>query len=114
MAVTSGRLAQKAVAATLLGVAGYYSLWGGEYSAFDLGRLAEQQRLEAARLAETRAQADSLAELVQRLESDPATIEAVARERFGMIRKGETLYRFVDVQPEQDSVSDSDASGSTP
>ena len=32
-----------------------------------------------------------------KLERDPATIERVARERFGMIREGETLYRFVPV-----------------
>jgi cell division protein FtsB len=40
---------------------------------------------------------DSLSALVERLEDDRSTIEAVARERFGMIREGEVLYRFVDV-----------------
>jgi len=30
------------------------------------------------------------------LESDPETIERVAREEYGMIREGERVYRFVD------------------
>ncbi|HEX5725414.1 MAG TPA: septum formation initiator family protein [Longimicrobiaceae bacterium] len=80
-----------------LAVAGYYALWGGEYSAFDLRRLAREQRAAEEALAATRAEADSLRALAGRLESDAPTIERVARERFGMIRDGETLYRFVPV-----------------
>jgi cell division protein FtsB len=81
----------------LLAIAVYYAVWGGEYSFFDLRRIAERQEAEAVRIDLARAQVDSLRELATRLESDPATIEAVARERFGMIRGGEVLYRFVQV-----------------
>jgi hypothetical protein len=35
--------------------------------------------------------------LAGKLESDDAAIERIARERFGMIREGEILYRFVPV-----------------
>jgi cell division protein FtsB len=35
------------------------------------------------------------------LESDSATIERVARERYGMIRRGEVLYRIA--EPEDSS-----------
>jgi cell division protein FtsB len=87
----------RVVALAFTAIAGYYAIWGGEYSLFDLYRLQERQESEAQRLATARAEVDSLRIVVQKLESDNATIEAVARERFGMIRKGELLYRFVDV-----------------
>jgi cell division protein FtsB len=93
------RLASRGVGALVFAVALYYAVWGGEYSAFDLRRLAERQTAEHHRAEATRLQVDSLRQLVERLEADPATIEAVARERFGMIRSGELLYRFVEVDP---------------
>jgi len=99
LAIEPRRLASRFLAGTLTGVALYYALWGGEYSAFDLGRLAERRQAELAALASIRAEADSLHHLADLLEDDPATIEAVAREEFGMIRDGETLYRFVYVDP---------------
>jgi cell division protein FtsB len=99
-AQTAGRrLAGRGIGALVLCVALYYAVWGGEYSAFDLLRLSEREEAERLRVEESRLQVDSLRQLVERLESDPATIEAVARERFGMIRAGELLYRFVEVDP---------------
>jgi cell division protein FtsB len=92
-ALTPSRVVQVA----LLGVAAYYALWGGEYSALDLVRLDRLQKEETEVRDRTMAQADSLRELVSRLENDPVTIERVARERFGMLREGELLYRFVPV-----------------
>jgi hypothetical protein len=38
---------------------------------------------------------DSLERLAIAIESDPVMQERVARERFGMLRKGEFLYRLV-------------------
>ena len=35
---------------------------------------------------------DSLRTLIKRLENDPFLIEQIARERYGMIREGETVY----------------------
>jgi cell division protein FtsB len=81
----------------ILALAGYYALWGGEYSAFHLRRLDREQAAAAAHLVTVRAEADSLRALAGRLEADDAEIERVARERFGMIREGELLYRFVPV-----------------
>ena len=74
-----------------------YAALGGEYSALDLLRLKRDRRATEAELARTRREADSLRAQAGKLERDPATIERVARERFGMIREGETLYRFVPV-----------------
>ena len=85
------------VPALLLGVAVYYAVWGGEYSVFDVRTLTLRQRAAEAELLELERQVDSLRTLEELLENDPATIEAVARERFGMVREGELLYRFVEV-----------------
>ena len=51
-----------------------------------------------AQLAETRAGVDSLRRLAVRLERQDSAVERIARERFGMIRAGEILYRFVPVE----------------
>lgn len=97
-----GRLvARRAVIGILVTVGTYYAFWGGEYTAFDLGLLGMRQQEEMIRLVEVRTEVDSLKALVEALESDPATIERVARERFGMVREGETLYRFVEIEPEE-------------
>ena len=76
--------------------AGYYALFGGEYSLMEARKLdheraREEQLLEATRrdVAGLRARADSL-------EHDTATLERIARERYGLIKDGERLYRFVD------------------
>jgi cell division protein FtsB len=97
MAVEPRRILRRGVATLILGVATYYAVWAGEYSTFDLRRIAERTRAESEQLVATRAEVDSLTALIGRLENDPATIEREARERFGMIRPGEVLYRFVEV-----------------
>ena len=97
MAALSPAATRRLAAAGALLFAGYFAVWGGEYSAFDLADLREQRVEAEARLADTRAENDSLRAAARRLERDPATIEQVARERFGMIREGELLYRFVPV-----------------
>jgi len=80
----------------LLGLAGYYALFGGEYSYSELRAAREAARLEAEELAERRRQIDSLQAWADSLRVDSATLERLARERFGMIRSGEILYRFAD------------------
>jgi cell division protein FtsB len=81
----------------LIVAAGYYAIWGGQYSVFDLVELDRQRASHQAELARLRTDVDSLRVVAQKIDSDPATIERVARERFGMIRSGETLVRFVPV-----------------
>ncbi|HEX2093156.1 MAG TPA: septum formation initiator family protein [Longimicrobiaceae bacterium] len=96
MSPATGRRLALAVVA---GVAVYYGLWGGEYSAFDLRRLRRERAERAAQLAESRAAVDSLRAYASLLERDGTTLERVARERFGMIRDGEMLYRFFEIEP---------------
>ncbi len=99
MAVNQKQLASRLLGGLLLSVALYYAVWGGEYSAFDLRRLRREQLDATARLEVTEQQVDSLRRVATQLDRDPATIEQVARERFGMVRDGELLYRFVGTRP---------------
>ncbi len=85
------------VAGAALALALYFAVWGGEYSVFTLLRLKQDRQQAHDEVARLRHEVDSLRVEARRLEGDPATIERVARERFGMIREGETLYRFVPV-----------------
>ncbi|MHB1194060.1 MAG: FtsB family cell division protein [Longimicrobiales bacterium] len=80
----------------LLGLAAYYALFGGEYSYFELKATREAAQREAAELAERRRQIDSLQAWADSLRLDSVTLERLARERFGMIREGEILYRFTE------------------
>ena len=80
----------------LLLAAVYYAVFGGEYSVFELGEARESLEAERTALIEVRLQIDSLEAWADSLEHDPGTIERIAREEFGMIREGETLYRFAD------------------
>jgi cell division protein FtsB len=87
---------RKLVLPVLLGLAAYYALFGGEYSLFELREarkegLVQQRELEALRL-----EVDSLRAWVDSLLSDSATLERLARERFGMVREGEILYRLAE------------------
>jgi cell division protein FtsB len=92
------------VAGAALALALYYAVWGGEYSVFTLLRLKHDRQAARDDVARLRHEADSLRVQAKKLEGDPATIERVARERFGMIRDGETLYRFVPVDSARKAV----------
>lgn len=79
----------------VLGAAGYFAIFGGQYSLLDLHRI-EQERADAAgRLVRARADVARLKARADSLEHDSAAIERIAREKYGLIRDGERLYRFV-------------------
>ena len=80
----------------LLGLATYYALFGGEYSYVELRAARRDAREEAAQLVERHRQIDSLRAWADSLQVDSATLERLARERFGMIRDGDVLYRFAE------------------
>ena len=78
----------------------------GEYSTFDWLKLRRQLADERQAVRDLELELDSLERLMQALETDPVAQERAAREQFGMIRKGEILYRIV---PRTDA-----GSGTTP
>lgn len=81
---------------TLLAGAVYFALFGGDYSLLELRRIREEIALERRRAAELRAELLRLEARADSLATDERAIERVARERWGLIRPGERLYRFED------------------
>jgi cell division protein FtsB len=88
-----GRLSRAIVPGLVL-VAAYYALFGGEYSLLELRGARAAVVSESVELGRLEQQIDSLTAWADSLRSDPVTLERIAREQFGMIREGETLYRF--------------------
>ena len=81
------------IAFALIGVSGYFAVFGGEYSVFENRRVRAERVVLEQRLVELERANDSLRNWAEALETDSATIERLARERYGMIRTGEVLYR---------------------
>ena len=84
----------------IVGIAGAVVLAGlafqaGEYGTVDWLKLQRQLTQERQAVRDLEAALDSLGRLARALETDPAAQERAAREQFGMIRKGEILYRLV-------------------
>ena len=90
--------------ATIIGLALalYFALQGGEYGTLDLLQLRREEAEERADVERLQRLVDSLTKAAVAIELDPRTQERAARERFGMIKKGEFLYRLV---PAGDTVS---------
>ena len=71
-----------------------YALLGGEYGTGDWLELRQQERAERLLIDSLTVEVDSLKAFAKRLETDRRLQERLARENFGMIRKGEFLYRL--------------------
>lgn len=80
--------------AIVLALAAYFAVFGGEYDLFDARRLERQRRADAERISTLRDSLTLLRARVDSLQNDPATLERVAREQYGLIKPGERLYRF--------------------
>ncbi len=87
---------RKIVLPALLGLAAYYAVFGGEYSLFELAKARRDIETRTQELAQLRQEVDSLRAWADSLQNDSATLERLARERFGMIREGEILYRIAE------------------
>jgi cell division protein FtsB len=83
--------------AIILGVifALYFAFQGGEYGTLDLRQLRKEAINESTTVARLHHMVDSLERLATAVEKDPRMQERVARERFGMLKPGEFLYRLV-------------------
>jgi cell division protein FtsB len=73
----------------------YFGVQGGEYGTTDLLALRRQESSERSQVRRLRQVVDSLERDATAIEHDLRVQERVARERFGMIRQGELLYRLV-------------------
>jgi cell division protein FtsB len=77
----------------LLGLAVYYAMFGGEYSLLELREARKEIQIQEVELSLLKAEVEQLRARADSLENDPAMLERIAREQFGMIRDGEILYR---------------------
>jgi cell division protein FtsB len=77
------------------GFALYFGIQGGEYGTWDLMQLRRDEAEERDQVARLKRAVDSLQRAAQAIEQDPKVQERVARELYGMIRKGEFLYKLV-------------------
>ena len=85
-----GTLASCAVALVLFVIAAVY----GDHGLIHLLRMgAEQSDLEHTAF-DLQQQNEQLRERVRRLQSDDHYLEKLARERLGLVRKGEIMYRL--------------------
>ena len=73
----------------------YFAFQGGEYGTLDLRQLRQDVAEESTTVVRLQHLVDSLERLATAIEKDPRMQERVARERFGMLKKGEFLYRLV-------------------
>jgi len=67
---------------------------GGEYSTEDWRTRRENIAAEQGAIARLVVEIDSMRREVEALETDPTAQERAARERFGMLRPGELMYRI--------------------
>jgi len=77
------------------GFALYFGVQGGEYGTWDLIQLRRDEAEEQEQVARLKHEVDSLQRVAQAIEQDPKVQERLARELYGMIRKGEFLYKLV-------------------
>src|SRR2546427_10768626 len=96
-AVTRAQLAGLAAALVLAALV----FQAGEYSTLDWLKLRRQLAEERRTVRALEVELDSLERLAHALETDPAAQERAAREQFGMIRRGELLYRLVPPQGDE-------------
>jgi cell division protein FtsB len=68
----------------------------GERGFLDVYRLHRLEKSRAAEIEAAHAKIDSLKAEVERLRNDTAYIERVAREKLGMARPNEKVFKFVD------------------
>ena len=76
-----------------------FALQGGEYSTPQWLGLRRSERAERAAVAQLQREVDSLTRVKKLVLTDPATQERIAREQYGMLRKGEREITLVRPEP---------------
>ena len=95
----------------IVAVALYVGVAGGEHSLMDAHRARAERAERQAELRAVRHEIDSLGARIDSLRHHDGALERLARERYGLIRDGEYLYRISEGadretpdEPEGDSV----------
>jgi cell division protein FtsB len=80
--------------ATLATILVFFAL-SGDYGLINYYQMRSEERRLAAKIIRLRHEVDSLQTVIAKLENDLDYIEKVAREKYNMIREGETVYELV-------------------
>jgi cell division protein FtsB len=100
--VKGGDALKRFVAVAVIVAALAFAVQGGEFGTTDLVRQKQRRARLVATIDSLQRGVDSLKRYKQRLQTDPALQERIAREEFGMVRGNkELLYRFA--EPRGDS-----------
>ncbi len=102
----ASRLAWRAAVSAVVVALLVFAIEGGEYGTRDLlSRTSRRAQLERD-VAQLQEIVDSLTREQDAIEKDPATLERIAREEYGMVKGDrEILYRFADDGDEADADS---------
>jgi cell division protein FtsB len=68
----------------------------GDRGFLDVYRLYNMETARAKEVAEAQSKIDSLKAEIERLKNDTAYIERIAREKLGMAKKDELIFKFVE------------------
>jgi cell division protein FtsB len=98
--VNAPRIVRYAFIAALLFLLSWVLVWGRNsfYHAWVGARKTNKLEQSVEKL---KAVNDSLSEEVNRLQTNPEAAEKVAREKYGLIKENETVYRFVEGEGEK-------------
>ena len=93
-----------AIRGSIIGVAVALLVYLFVFSRYGYLRMRELQRengeLEG-RVAEVERKNEELETEIGRLEDDMEAVERLAREELGLVKEGETIYRFIEVEGEE-------------
>ena len=93
------RVKQVLVAAAVV-AALVFAVQGGEFGTRDLLRQHQRRKVLVSDIDSLQRIVDSLKRYKQRVETDPALLERIAREEFGLVRGNkELLYRIAEPAP---------------
>jgi len=76
-------------------------LFGGDYGLFHLFRLKREKKALQADITTLEKEGRELKKQAEKLKDDPAEIERIAREDYGMAKKGEKVFKFVPPEKEK-------------
>jgi cell division protein FtsB len=82
----------------IIALAIWFGFEGGEYSTLQWLELRRDVKAETARVKELQRRVDSLTRVARMVENDPETQERIAREKHGMLKRGEHAFILEDPQ----------------
>jgi len=83
-------------AALVIAVPALVLLIAGNQGFLDMYHTYREEKIRTNQIAAARMEIDSLRNEIFKLQNDTAYIERIAREKLGMVRKGETIIKFVE------------------